>query len=65
MQISVNGEQIRIFSGARVEDALRRYSMEEYKKVKAGEKIVRDKYGNRVKLGGELTGREEFTIAEA
>lgn len=60
MIIEVNGEEVEIFSGARVKNVIMKYSREEYEKIKAGEKMVRDKYGNEVMLSGELTGREEL-----
>lgn len=62
MQVTVNGKEVTIFSGAKVEDVIRRYSMDEYKQIKGGDKIVKDKYGNQIMLGGELTGREELII---
>ncbi len=64
MIIEVNGEEIEIFSGARVKNVIMKYSQEEYEKIKAGEKIVEDKYGNQVMLSGELTGREKLKIVK-
>lgn len=64
MEIKVNGEPVETFQGAKVEDVLRSYSLAEYKKVKKGDKILKDKYGNQVMLNGELTGKEELYIEE-
>ncbi len=54
MKVYVNNTEITIFNGAKVEDVLRKYSMDEYKQVKSGNMNVYDKYENRVMLGGEL-----------
>ncbi|WP_408954414.1 hypothetical protein [Natroniella sp. ANB-PHB2] len=62
MKVNVNGEEIRIFERARVEDAVRKYSLADYKKVIDGKKIVQDQYGNQAMLTGELAGNEELTI---
>lgn len=65
MKLYVNDDEITIFNGAKVEDALRKYSMDEYKKVKKGKMYVHDKFGNKVMLGGELReGAELFTKPE-
>ena len=64
MKIKVNGEEVEIFSGARVKNVIMKYSREEYKKIKDGEKVVEDKYGNQIMLSGELTGREELNIVK-
>jgi sulfur carrier protein ThiS len=62
MQIKVNGQAIEIFSGARVRDALRKYSSAEWKLVRNNEKKVCDRRGHEVGLDGELSGGEEFFI---
>ena len=54
MKVYVNNTEITIFNGAKVEDVLRKYSMDEYKQVKSGNMNVYDKFENRVMLGGEL-----------
>lgn len=62
MKLFVNDKEITIFNGARVEDVLRKYSMEEYQEVKKGNMYVHDKFGNKVMLGGELReGAELYT----
>jgi len=63
MQIKVNGQPVEIFAGARVEDALRKFSRDEWRQVKSGRKSVRDGHGHVVGLDGELSGGEELVIA--
>jgi sulfur carrier protein ThiS len=66
MQIKVNGQTIEIFTGARVKDALHKYSREEWTQVRDNKKTVRDGHGHEVELDGELCGGEElFTAARA
>jgi len=62
MLIRINGKEIEIFSGARVMDALRRYSRAEWKQVQANKKKVYDVHGHEVALDGELGGGEELFI---
>ncbi len=62
MQIKVNEKSIEIFSGARVRDALRKYSRAEWKRVQKNEKMVCDRHGHEVGLDGELNGGEEFVL---
>jgi len=62
MLIRINGKEIEIFSGARVMDALRRYSRAEWKQVQANKKKVYDVDGHEVALDGELGGGEELLI---
>jgi sulfur carrier protein ThiS len=62
MQIKVNGQAIEIFSGARVKDALRQYSVSELKRVQKHEKKVCDRHGHEVALDGELGGGEELVV---
>ena len=64
MQIKVNEQTIKIFSGARVRDVLRKYSRAEWKLVQKNEKKVCDRHGHEVGLDGELSGGEEFFIKE-
>jgi hypothetical protein len=60
MQVKVNGRTVEIFAGAKVGDALRRYSRTEWRRVRDGERKVRDPRGHEVGLDGELTGGEEL-----
>ena len=54
VEVMVNGEKIKLFEGAKVKNALRQYSQEEYRLVIEGEKTVKDGDGNRVGLEGAL-----------
>lgn len=65
MEVEVNKKLVKVFSGARVKHAIKEYSVKDYKKVKEGKKLVRDKYGNKVMLDGELTGEEELFIEDS
>lgn len=65
MKIQVNKKLVKVFSGARVKHAIRKYSVRDYKKVKEGKKLIRDEYGNKVMLDGELTGEEELFIVDS
>ena len=66
MQIKVNGQTVEIFAGATVKDALRKYSREEWTRVRNNEKSVRDGHGHEVGLDGGLSGGEElFTAARS
>lgn len=44
-----------MFEGARVKDAVLKYSKEKYRSTHSGETIVADKYDNRVDPEGELS----------
>ena len=60
MQIKVNGQAIEIFAGAKVKDALLKYSRAEWTRVQKNEMTVRDLCGHEVGLDGELGGGEEL-----
>ena len=62
MKVKVNNKIITIFNGAQVKDAIRKYSNNEYKEIKNGNKIITDKNGNQVMPTGELMGDEELNI---
>jgi len=62
MNIRINDKMIEIFSGARVRDALLKYSAREYHAVDEDKKQVTDKRGNRVDLDGELSDGQRLYI---
>jgi sulfur carrier protein ThiS len=62
MTVQVNGQPVEIFNGARVQDALRRYSETEYHLVSAGEKMVVDHRGDRVYLDGALSDGDVLLV---
>lgn len=62
MNIRIDDKDVEIFSGARVGDALLKYSEKEYQAVREGKKQVKDKRNNRVELGGELSDNQWLYI---
>lgn len=55
MRIFVNDEELNIFNGATVLDALRAYYAKHNKKLPPILPFVKDAYGNSVATDGELT----------
>lgn len=64
MQIKVNNQSVDIFKGARVKDAVRHYSLEEYREVIRGKKVVKDHRGIRLGLGGRVKDQSELNIQD-
>jgi len=62
MTVSINGEVIDIFAGARVRDAVRRYSAAALKQIAAKRKRVVDRFGNPLALTGELSEGQAIFI---
>lgn len=62
MEVWVNDQKIEIFTGARVKNALLKYSKHEYQAVLSGEKIMVDKNINPLDLEGELTESSRIYI---
>lgn len=54
MIVTINNQEIEIFAGAKVKNALSKFGQQEYKAVQAGEKKIVDKNGNPVDLDGAL-----------
>jgi hypothetical protein len=63
MNIRIDDQELEIFSGARVRDAILKYSAQEYRAVREGKKKVKDKHNNTVALDGELTHNQSLYIA--
>jgi sulfur carrier protein ThiS len=55
MKVMIDNQEIEIFTGAKVKNALSKYAQKEYKAVQAGEKKIVDKNGNPVDLNGALS----------
>lgn len=55
MKIFINDEELVIFNGATVLNALRAYYAKHNKKLPAILPVVKDAYGNSVATDGELT----------
>lgn len=62
MKVKVNEEEIEIFSGACVKDAVLKYSRTAWKQVRSGRKAVFDLGGHEVAPDGELSGGEELFV---
>ncbi len=62
MRIKINGQELEIFDGARVEDVLRLYSRTAWEQAAAGLRRVTDRDGHEVALDGELGDGEELIV---
>ena len=62
MKVFINNKKIEIFTGARVKDALLKYSKKDYHLVLKGERAVVDTKGNEISLDGEVSEGEIFFI---
>jgi len=65
MRVKVNDEEIEIFSGACVKDAVLKYSRTAWKQIESGRKTVLDRHGHEVAPDGELSGSEELFVRVA
>ncbi len=65
MKVYINDNEIEVFQGAKLENALRCYSKKIYREVVRGEKKVIDQYGNQQLLQGSLRPDSAFWIEEA
>lgn len=64
MEIKVNNQLVNIFKGARVKDAVLQYSLDDYREVIRGNKVVHDQRGVRLGLGGRVLAESELSITE-
>jgi len=64
MKILINDQMIEIFEGARLQDAVRKYSETELKLIEKEAKKIVDREGNILALDGELSDGEYFYIIE-
>lgn len=56
MKVFINNQEIELFLGARVEDAVRRYlRLKELSDVNLKSVLVRDAWGNEIDLDGALS----------
>jgi hypothetical protein len=65
MHIKVNHKMVEIFSGARVQDVLRKYSARTWKQVQQGSLTVCDGHGHEVGLEGELGDGDRLVVKRA
>jgi hypothetical protein len=64
MKILINDQMIEIFVGARLQDAVRKYSETELKLIEKEDRKIVDREGNILALDGELSDGEYFYIIE-
>jgi hypothetical protein len=62
MKVYVNDKEIEIFTGARIQNALLKYSKEDCKAAMEGKKQVTDKHGNTMDPGGELSPNQRLYV---
>ena len=62
MKVIINTEEIEIFRGARVEDAVRKFDRKLLRELKNGSAETFDKYGNRLSLSSPLNENSQITI---
>ena len=62
MKVYINQEEIAIFAGARVKDAILAYSQEIWKKVSKGELEVNDRFGNLTDPEGPIQEGQHITL---
>ncbi|NIM14473.1 MAG: hypothetical protein GTO45_20840 [Candidatus Aminicenantes bacterium] len=62
MRIRINETELEIFSGARVNDALLKYSKDQYRAVVRGEKQVTDQWNHPLELEGELSQDQQLYV---
>lgn len=63
MKVYINDTEIEIFNGARVMDALLKYSKEDLYAVMRGDKQVTDEQQNQTLPDGELTGGQRLYVS--
>lgn len=64
LKIQINEETVELFEGARLLDAVRKYSPEELKRIEKKTKQIVDRNGNQLELDGELSDGDDFYIKE-
>jgi len=62
MTIYVNRDRLRLFRGARVCDAILRYSEQEYRNILSRRKQVQDTQGQPLGLQGRLEDGDQLNI---
>jgi hypothetical protein len=55
MRVEIDGTEVEVFSGARVQDALLKFSRKVLRSVKEGKKEVTNNWGNNIDLEGHLS----------
>jgi hypothetical protein len=64
LNVQINDETIELFYGARLKDAVGKYSRTELKCILNKTKQIVDRYGHQVELDGEVSDGDDFYIRE-
>jgi hypothetical protein len=64
LRVQINNEVIELFEGARVKDAVRKYSRTDLNRIESNTRKIVDRYGNRLALDGELSDGDDFYIRD-
>ena len=64
LKVVVNGQEIVIFRGARVQDAVRAFSEESCRLLMKGVLIAFDRFGNRTDPDGELSEGQVINLKD-
>lgn len=64
MKIYINDTDIEIFNGARIRNALMKYSKKEFQEILKGKKQVIDSRKNQLDLDGELSATQYLYIVD-
>jgi len=62
MKVYINQEEIAIFAGARIQDAILACSADLWKQVSHGELSVFDRFGNLTDPDGPILDGQHFTL---
>jgi hypothetical protein len=62
MKVIINGESLRLFEGARVKDAVRKYSEIYSEEMPPAPYTITDPYGNLIRPGGRLSENQHLYI---
>jgi hypothetical protein len=62
--VFLNDEKIETFAGARVRDAILKYSKEKYRAVLKGKILILDKHNNQVHPEGELSDDQRLYLRD-
>ena len=62
MKIIINTNEIEIFKGAKVEDAIRKFDKKLLREVKKGTAKILDKYEHQLSLSSPLHENSQITI---
>ncbi|MDR0420740.1 MAG: hypothetical protein LBH30_04720 [Prevotellaceae bacterium] len=62
MKIFINGNEIEIFVGATIEDAVRKFDKNILAEIKNEKAEALDQYGNHVSISGPLYENSQITI---